>query len=156
MNPRSIRFRLIAWYAGLLTGAFLLFGVALYEVLQGYLVNSLAETLTRRSEQIAASLLSAIDKTGDRYVADQIAARYAPENYDRFIRITRPDGSVLYASGPTASFDPSGLRPLVATAVNGDSMQKVRLADGNLLLVTVKPFQSSDGRRFLIESGGPM
>lgn len=31
MNPRSLRFRLIIWYAGLLTGVFLLFGVALYQ-----------------------------------------------------------------------------------------------------------------------------
>ena len=35
MNPRSIRFRLIIWYAGLLTGVFLLFGVVLFQVLRG-------------------------------------------------------------------------------------------------------------------------
>ena len=156
MNPRSIRFRLIMWYAGLLTGAFLLFGVVLYQVLRGYLESSLGQTLFRRSEQIAVSLLAGIDKTGERYVADQIATRYAPENYDRFIRITRPNGSVLYASGSTANFDPSGLRPLAVNAAKGDSVQKVLLADGSLLLVAIKVFQSSDDHRFLIESGGPM
>lgn len=117
MNPRSLRFRLIIWYAGLLTGVFLLFGVALYQVLRGYLEHSLAQTLLRRSQQIAVSLVDGVDKTGERYVADQITARYAPENYDRFIRITRGDGSVLYASGRTASFDPSSLRPLAAGTV---------------------------------------
>ncbi len=156
MNPRSIRFRLIMWYAGLLTGAFLLFGVALYQVLRGYLENSLGQTLSRRSEQIALSLLAGIDKTGERYVADQIATRYAPENYDRFIRITRADGSVLYASGRTSSFDPSELRPLDVNAVKEDFVHKVLLGDGNLLLVTVERFEASDGHRFLIESGGPM
>src|SRR5580700_8623264 len=98
MNHRSIRFRLIIWNAGLLTSAFLLFSIALYQVLRGYMENNLEQTLLRRSEQISVSLLSGMDKTGERYVADQIAARYAPENYDRFIRITGPDGSVLYAS----------------------------------------------------------
>jgi heavy metal sensor kinase len=156
MNPRSLRFRLIIWYAGLLTGVFLLFGIALYQVLRGYLENSLAQTLTRRSEQIAVSLLANIDKTGERFVAEQITARYAPENYDRFIRITRPDGSVLYASGQTAGFDPAGLRPLAVSAVRGDFAQTVLLSDGNGLLDTVKVFQTSEGRRFLIESGGPM
>ena len=140
MNPRSLRFRLIIWYAGLLTGVFLLFGVALYQVLRGYLEHSLAQTLIRRSQQIAVSLLDGVDKTGEHYVADQITARYAPENYDRFIRITRADGSVLYASGRTASFDPSGLPPLVVNAVQGDFNQKVLLADGSRLLVTVKVF----------------
>jgi heavy metal sensor kinase len=156
MNPRSIRFRLIMWYAGLLTGAFLLFSVVLYQVLRGYLESSLGQTLFRRSEQIAISLLVDINKTGERYVADQIAARYAPENYDRFIRITRSDGSVLYASGRTASFDPAGLRPLAAGDVKSDFAHKVTLGNGNLLLVTVKVFQASEAHRFLIESGGPM
>ncbi len=156
MNPRSLRFRLIMWYAGLLTGVFLLFGIALYQVLRGYLENSLTQTLTRRSEQIALSLLANIDKTGEQYVADQITARYAPENYDRFIRITRPDGSAVYASGQTASFDPAGLRTLTASAVRDGMVQKVRLNDGNRLLDTVKVFQTSDGHRFLVESGGPM
>ena len=151
MNPRSIRFRLIMWYAGLLTGVFLLFGVALCQVLRGYLENSLAQSLIRRSDQIGASLLAGIDKTGDHYVAEQIATRYAPENYERFIRVTRPDGSVLYASGRTASFNPTRLRPLSVNAVQGDFVTKELLSDGSRLMVTVKVFH-----RFLIESGGPM
>jgi heavy metal sensor kinase len=144
------------WYAGLLTGAFLLFSVALYQVLRGYLERSLEQTLFRRSEQISVSLLADMDKTGEHYVADQIATRYAPENYDRFIRLTRPDGSILYASGRTASFDPTGLHPLAVNEVKGDFVQKALLGDGSHLLVTVKVFQSNDGHRFLIESGGPM
>jgi heavy metal sensor kinase len=156
MNPRSLRFRLIIWYAGLLTGVFLLFGVALYQVLRGYLEHSLAETLLRRSDQIAVSLLSNLDKTGERYVADEIQSRYAPEKYDRFVRVTKPDGGVLYASGPAASFDPSGLRPLAVNAVRGDFTQKETLPDGVRLLMTTKVFQAVDGKRFLIESGAPM
>jgi heavy metal sensor kinase len=156
MNFRSIRFRLILWYAGLLTGVFLLFGVTLYQVLRGYLESSLAQTLSRRSEQIIGLLLPGIDKNGDSYVAEQIATRYAPENYDRFIRITRADGTVLYASGRTANFDPTSLAPLNVNDVKPDSVRKERLADGNLLLVTVKVYRSPDGRQFFIESGGPM
>jgi heavy metal sensor kinase len=156
MNPRSIRFRLIMWYAGLLMAVFLLFCLAVYQVLRGYLETSLAEALKRRSDQIAELLVAHIDKSGDRYVADQIATRYAPENYDRFIRITRPDGSILYASGRTGSFDPTGLPPLAVNTLHGDFAQKAVLGDGTRLLVTTKTFRSSDNRRFLIESGGPM
>jgi heavy metal sensor kinase len=156
MNTRSLRFRLILWYVGLLTAVFLLFGVALYQVLRGYLENNLAQTLTRRSEQIAVSLLANIEKTGEKYVADQIATRYAPENYDRFIRIIGVDGKVIYASGPTTDFDPSGFRPLAASDVKGDFVQKVVLKDENRLLDTVRVYQTANGRRFLIESAGPM
>ena len=156
MNHRSLRFRLIVWYAGLLTGAFILFGIALYQVLRSYLENSLAQLLIRRSDQISASLLADIGNTREAYVADQIVTRYAPEKSDRFIRITRPDGSVLYASGRTASFNPAGLRPLAAQEVHGDFVQTDLLGDGTRLMVTVKDFQANDGRRFLLESGGPM
>jgi heavy metal sensor kinase len=156
MNPRSLRFRLIIWYAGLLTGVFLLFGVVLYQVLRGYLEHSLAETLVRRSDQIAVSLLSNLAATGERYVAEEIQSRYAPEKYDRFIRVTKTDGKVLYASGPAAGFDPTGLRPPAVGAVRGDFAQKETLPDGVLMLMTTKVYQAVDGERFLIESGAPM
>jgi heavy metal sensor kinase len=156
MNLRSLRFRLILWYAGLLTAVFLLFGAALYQVLRNYLENSLAQTLNRRSEQIALSLLANIDKSGDAYVADQIAARYAPENYDRFIRITRPNGSVLYASGKTTDFDPAGIRPLDAKTIRKNFTEKITLNDGTRLLDTIRIFPRAAGQRYFIESAGPM
>ncbi|HTA29074.1 MAG TPA: ATP-binding protein [Candidatus Cybelea sp.] len=156
MNPRSLRFRLIVWFAGLLTGAFLLFSVALYQVLQGYLAANLTQTLFRRSAQITGLLMAGMDQTKERGVADEIATRYAPENYDRFVRLTRPDGSILYASGRAAGFDPSGMPPLKVSEVKGDFTYQARLGDGNLIMVTVKEFHSSDGHRYLIESGGPM
>jgi heavy metal sensor kinase len=156
MNPRSVRFRLIIWYAGLLTAVLLLFGVSLYQVLRGYLERSLAETLVRRSDQIAVSLLSNLAATGERYVADEIQSRYAPEKYDRFIRVTKPDGKVLYASGPAAGFDPSGLPPLSVNDVRGNLTKIVALPDGARLLMTTTVFQAVDREKFLIESGGPM
>jgi hypothetical protein len=41
MNARSLRFQLVAWYAGLLTGCFVLIGAATYVVLQSSLVGAL-------------------------------------------------------------------------------------------------------------------
>ncbi|HUD48246.1 MAG TPA: ATP-binding protein [Candidatus Baltobacteraceae bacterium] len=152
MNPRSLRFRLIIWYAGLVTSVFVLLGGVMYQELRHYLVRSLAALLTRRTDQIAVSLLADVERTGERYVVDEIKARYAPENSDRYIRLTRGDGSVLYASGRAASFDPSGLP--VATGEEPERI--VLLPDGNRLLVTTRDYRSSLGRNYVIESGGPM
>ena len=41
MNPRSIRFRLTAWYAGLLALLLLTFGVSTYVGLERYLASGL-------------------------------------------------------------------------------------------------------------------
>ena len=152
MNFRSLRFRLVAWYAGLLTAVFLLFGVAMFQVLRQYLERSLAESLSRRSEQIASSLLARVGTTGEGYVADEIKARYAPENYDRFIRVSRADGSVLYASGRAASFDPAGLAVPRAAA----TARQALCAGGERLLITAQSCATPGGGRYLVESGGPM
>ncbi len=156
MNHRSLRFRLILWYVGLLTTVFLLFGVALYLVLRNYLETNFAQTLSRRSQQIADSLMANIDKTGDAYVADQISARYAPEKNDRFIRITRPNGTVLYASGKTTDFDPASIRPLDPKTIHKDFAEKIALNDGTRLMDTIKVFEKANGQQYLIESAGPM
>jgi heavy metal sensor kinase len=152
MNTRSLRFRLIVWHAGLLTGVFILCGATMYQVLSHYLKQSLAESLLRRTQQIAASLLAGVEKTGEPFVADEIKARYAPENYDRFIRLSRRDGAIIYASGRAATFDPAGLRPAAAR----DSPRIALLPDGNRLLVVADEYRTASGREYVIESGGPM
>jgi hypothetical protein len=45
MNVRSLRFRMTAWYASLLAGALLLFGISVYLGLQRYLDSMLQDTL---------------------------------------------------------------------------------------------------------------
>jgi heavy metal sensor kinase len=153
MNTRSLRFRLLMWHAGLLSAVFILFSVATCQLLRHYLEHSLAESLLRRADQISVSLLANADKTGERYVVDEIKARYAPENYDRYIRISRGDGSILYASGRTAGFDPAGLP---AENQQSNSTRITLLSDHNRLLVTLKVYQSPSGQKYLIETGAPV
>lgn len=149
MNTRSLRFRLISWYAGLLICVFVLFGLAMYQALKHYMEVSLRESLVRRGEQIA-TLLTHLNQTGETYVIDEIKARYAPETYDRFIRIVRPDGSVLYSSGRTATFDPAGLPALIPA-----SRRRVQLDDGNVLMISTRLFKEN-GAQFFIQTAGPL
>jgi heavy metal sensor kinase len=140
------------WYAGLLSAVFALFSVTMYQVLSHYLEHSLADSLLRRTDQISVSLLANVEKTGEHYVVDEIKARYAPENYDRYIRVTRQDGSVLYASGRAASFDPAGLPP----ALPENSTRISELSDHNRLLVTTTVYRTPTGHVYLMESGAPL
>ena len=57
MNTRSISFRLVAWYAGLLALIFLLLSVLLYLDLRRFLENDLRHSQSRRAHQIANALL---------------------------------------------------------------------------------------------------
>ena len=57
MNTRSIRFRLTVWYAGLLAGMLVLFGLSVYLGLSHYLERTLKETLSQQAKQIGESWL---------------------------------------------------------------------------------------------------
>ncbi len=157
MSTRSLRFRLIAWYAGLLTAVFLLLGALMFVGLKHYLEASLADAQERRAQQIADTLLANVSQTGEAAVGREINSLYAPEINDRFIRVSRPDGSVLYGSNPPMdqSFDPTGLPSLSAPPTEG-SVRKQRLADKKTLLIAALNSPSANGVRYVVEVGAPM
>ncbi|MGD1018316.1 MAG: ATP-binding protein [Verrucomicrobiia bacterium] len=157
MSTRSLRFRLIAWYAGLLTAVFLLLAALMFVGLKHYLETSLVEAQERRAQQIADTLLANVNQTGEAVVAREIDSLYAPEINDRFIRVSRPDKSVLYTSNPPAdrSFDPTGLPPLAAPPTK-ESVRKQKLADNKTLLIAALNSPGVDGVRYVVEVGAPM
>lgn len=156
MNTRSLRFRLIAWYAGLLTGVFLLLAALMVLGLRHFSEAGLLETQARRARQIADTLLANVDRTGEAFVVSEIKSLYAPEINGRFIRITRPDGSVLYVSGPPQdqSFDATGLSA-PAPVPGTESFRKQELRDGKTLLIAALPFPSANGAPYVVEVGAP-
>lgn len=157
MNTRSLSFRLVAWYASLLTGVFILLGIIMYVDLRHFLENNLRQTQARRAQQLADSVLSQIGKTGEKSVVQEIENRFAPEVNDRFIRVTRPDGSVLYASGmpKDQSFDPTHLPALEASSQRQFS-RKLHLPDGEILVDAALNYTTPDHQQFLVEVGVPL
>ena len=155
MNTRSIRFRLTVWYAGLLAVLILLFGTSTYFGLRHYLNQTLNESLGRQARQMGESFLADVTTGGEGYVISEINEHYAPELNNRFVRVTRADGSVLYVSGkPKEShFDPSTV-PVLPAPVNQDFEREEHLPGGELLIYT-HPFTERTGKRFLIEVGAP-
>ena len=125
----------------------------LYVQVQGYLKASLFETLAWRSRQISDTLVLRLPRTGEDYIARQVEELYEPEKGDRFIRITRPDGSVLYRSGPPAdqSFDPTSVGTLPVNAKNKLTRIEV-LPDGRTLLIAAY-HASVGGGAYLVEVG---
>jgi heavy metal sensor kinase len=156
MNPRSIRFRLIGWHAGLLSAVFVLLGALMFFGLKQFLEGNLRDSQARRARQIADALLSNISRTGDAYVVTEIQALYAPEANDRFIRVTRQDGRVMYVSGPPKdqSFDPAAVPAPVAWPKK-QSASSDRLPGGGALLVAALNYPTATGGRYLVEVGAP-
>ncbi len=157
MNTRSIRFRLVVWYAGLLIAVFVLLGTLIYGGLKLYLEESLARAQIRRAEQIAETLLANIATTGEAHVINEINSWFAPETNDRFIRITGEGSVTLYRSvnPKDQSFD-AGLVPPYAEAAEKPSWRKQALpAEKDLLIATV-PYVSGNGKHYLVEVGASL
>ena len=153
MNARSIRFRLTAWYGGILVVLGLSFGAYCYWRLDHFLSLYLTELFSHRAERIADTLLANVGRRGDAYVSNEIETRYAPEANDRFIRVTKGDGTMVYISGEPndRSFAPEEV-PWPAKTLSGVSSQIVHAGRHDLLIATVQ-FATAQ-QKYLVEVGG--
>jgi len=154
MNSRSLSFRLVTWYAGLLTVVFVLLGALTLLLLRNYLEANLLDIQARRARQIADTLLAAVPRTGEGALARQVEELYSPEANDRLIRITRGDGHVVYASQRPKdnNFDP-GQVPLPSLSRSGEFSRK-ELLPGGALLVAALPYTPAGGsEHYLVEVG---
>jgi heavy metal sensor kinase len=157
MNTRSIKFQLVVWYAVLLAGCFVLLGVITYAVLQGSLVGALKETQWRRARQIGQLLREDLEQGAAAQLGKDIETRYAPGLNDRFVRISRRNGEVLYLSPPPKDqgFDPAALPPPKWPA-QLESAWQAPLVGGRKMLLTAHVMQGPQGAAFLVETGAPM
>lgn len=156
MNIHSIRLRLTVWYAGLLAGALVLFGLFVYVGLEQYLVRDATRTLDEQSSSIGAKLLTQLSAKGPEWLAREVEEAYAPEANSNFVRVSKQDGTIVYVSGEPKdnSFHASQVPLLRIETANGVT-KKIRIPGGPALLVESLSFSDSTGTRFLVESGLP-
>jgi heavy metal sensor kinase len=151
MNTRSLSFRLVTWYAGVLILVFVVLGSSTLIFLHHYLASTVLDTQARRARQIADTLIASVDQTGEEVMGRQVEALYSPVVNDRFIRVTRADGGVLYLSGPPhdGTFVPSEVPTPGATGFdrNGVFEHEVTLPSGSLLISAIT------SRHYVVEVG---
>ena len=153
MNARSLSFRLVAWYAGVLTAVFVLLGLLTFLFLRHYLEANLLDTQARRARQIAGTLVAQARRESEAALRGEVEQLYSPEINDRFIRVSRADGHVVYASGMPRDglFDPARVPALAGGFLEG-ATRKVPVAGGSLLIAAV-PATGSDGTLYRVEVG---
>jgi len=153
MNTRSLSFRLITWYAGVLTAVFVLLGVLTFFILRHYLEANLLDIQARRAQQIADTLVAHATRSDEALIGAEVEDLYSPEANDRFIRVTRADGRLVYSSGPPRNerFNPA-LVPAAPPVARAAPARKVTLAGGSLL-IAARPAVGADGTGYRVEVG---
>jgi heavy metal sensor kinase len=158
VNTRSLGFRLVTWYASLLTLVFLLLGTATLVYLRHYLEANLLDTQARRAQQIADTLLAGLSRTGEDALPREVEEFYSPAANERFIRITRSDGRVLYESGKPVdnTFDPAAIPALRPGGVL-QRYRKENAPGGSLLIATLtyppENVKRPQGATYFVEVG---
>ncbi|MBV9074648.1 MAG: HAMP domain-containing protein [Acidobacteria bacterium] len=153
MNFHSLRLRMAAWYAGVLTICLVIFGAAVYLGLARYLDSTVRSSLRNEAQSIGEKLMVDVNRKGDKFIVGEIN-EMAPEISGRFIRITRQDGSILYQS-PTPinqRFVPARIPLLKNWGATPFSLQDSQAGTDTLLIEAV-PFVAPEGNSFLIEVG---
>lgn len=153
MTSRSLRVRLLGWYAALVLAGCAALGVYTYGVTRHYLLKTQLTILSKRAERLDQLLLADVDRIGESVVASEIRIRFSPEADDRFIRVVRPDGTVLYQSGVPASesFDPRRIA-FPAGPMPGPVWREEEVSSRFRLLVFTTPYVVN-GRTYLVEMG---
>jgi heavy metal sensor kinase len=156
VNARSIHVRLILWYTVLIVFACIGFGAFAYYSLRDHLYLEMQRTLARRVEHIRDDILPRFTASGEQNLGRQIEQVYSPEDSNRFVRITRGGGSVVYVSGTPSdrSFDPLSVPASngIVFAADGDAMKSIRA--NNLLIAAAGAV--AGGARYTIEMGAPV
>jgi len=153
MNTRSIRFNLISRFAALLLLVTVTFAGFTYWSVRRYVVDVVGGSMLHRAEQIGRTLLRG-GPADESYIANEIETRYAPELNDRFIRITRADGSVLYCSRNPAdrSFTPANV-PYPKAKTLKSELREESPSDEAKMLIAAVPYSSDQGGGYLVEAG---
>ena len=152
MSHRSIRFRLTIWYTAIVAVTLGAFCAAAYLGLEHYMTAELSTQLTDQANQIAHSWLQEINTSGEDYVVNEIDEHLSPQITNRFIRISRDDGSVLYQPKPPrdGSFEPARVSP---AGTSGSAGFREERPAGKPLLIYSLPLTAEGGGGYIIEVG---
>jgi heavy metal sensor kinase len=150
VNARSLSVRLVAWYAGVLTLVFVLLGFLTILLLRHALEANVLDNQARRAHQIAETLVAHARASTEAQLGAEVENLYSPAANDRFIRISRADGTPVYVSGSPKDvpYDPAQVPPAAANA----PLRKVVLPGATLLIAT-RASAGADGTRYRVEVG---
>ena len=157
MSTKSLSFRLVSFYAVLMTCMFVLLAVLMQLGAKHFLERQLRQASERRAALIAQDLLSQIATRGREYVIDEVTARFSPEATGRFIRISTSKGEVLYRSEKPQdqSFDPALVPPITEYPARA-ATRVVAQPGGRSLMVGSVPYEGAGGSRYIVEVGASL
>lgn len=168
---RSIRFRIILWYALFLTLVLLAFSAVLYGGFSKNLYDDFDDLLVSRADGVANSIIAYAEAAGPAEPPDGSGfmgmakswvedKRKDPGLMSIYTRILRTDGSVAVASSSMPSFGESGREPWEDILDGDDDFDTVKGQYGNgrkeRFRVYTRPVRPGGGTIYVVQTAGPL
>src|SRR5262249_45145577 len=130
---------------------------AAYIALDIYLTRALGASLLRRGRQVEQLLAQQIRHNNVEGLGVEIESRYAPTVNDRFVRVSTPDGKILFESAtpPSLKFSPGSFPPPIMPPQR-ETTSKLTPGTGSQVLVARHVAEMPGNGRYLIETGAPL
>src|SRR5215475_16221458 len=104
MNPGSLRFRLTAWYAGILAGILVLFSIATYVGVSQFLKRNLHESVVKDAQEVGSIVRENANEKDESAIGREVGEHFSPEGNERAVRVLSEAGKVIYSTGRSDEF----------------------------------------------------
>ena len=142
MNSGSLRFRLTAWYAGVLAGILVLFSIATYVGVSHFLKRNLHESVAKDAQEVGSIVRENANERDESAIGREVGEHFSPESNERAIRVVSAEGASLYGSGP------SGVFPAWNNSMAHEDAYDMsnRAADGQEYLIRTQAVAADSGK----------
>lgn len=147
MNSHSIRFRLTAWYAGVLAGILVLFSIAIYAGLNHFLRSNLRESVVKDAREVGSIVLENANEGDQNSIGREVGEHFSPESNDRTIRVLGADGTPVYLSGPAQAF-PAWNASFIREQASDISYSP---PGGEEVLIRTQTVSADSGKKYIIQ-----
>src|SRR5215831_13071076 len=147
MNSGSLRFRLTAWYAGVLAGILVLFSIATYVGVSHFLKRNLHESVAKDAQEVGSIVRENANERDESAIGREVGEHFSPESNERAIRVVSAEGVSLYGSGP------SGVFPAWTDSMVREEPSDIthRAADGQEYLIRTQTVVADSGKKYYVQ-----
>jgi heavy metal sensor kinase len=156
LKSNSLRFRVTAWYLGLLAVALGVLSVAVYVGVRSFVTTSLENALIADARTVGTDYLAGLETKGNTWFHGEIEETYPPGGSSRFVRITE-GGKVIYTTGDLRepAVDAAAL-PLPVDVSRWNAIHREWTPSGQRMIVYTMPYRLPSGRQMVVETAATM
>jgi signal transduction histidine kinase len=153
VNRHSLRFRVTAFYVGMLAIALLVFSAAVYFGAKTFLARALERKLSNSANSIVSDYLVLLNQNGEAWLVEEMGESYPAGYSDPFVRVSQ-GSKILYQSGDMRDpFVSVSKLPLPTSPQWFNRFHRITAPSGQRIVLYTVAYQPPNGAVIFVETG---